>query len=236
MRLGQVVVVSGGAGDPQVLAGTVDPSAGGGVAAAEGSFYMRYAAGSGQDWIKVGAAATAWIQIGSGGGKFLGSGFVASGAGTQTTLTICSNTQGFQRFNIYGHWVQADTPLTRRLLLDFNGGAITGSGYFRSTQNTAGTGSASGAVAAIAETAQDLITFSGYLDAPDATTKHWRHTANSGDAPFAAANLTIQAHVASWNSVVNITDMRVRSTTTAGVDDAAIGELSYFSVFGIPAS
>jgi hypothetical protein len=62
------IVISGGAGDPQLLAGTADPSAGGGVAAAEGSLYMRYGAGTGQVWYKSGAAATAWTQITGGGG------------------------------------------------------------------------------------------------------------------------------------------------------------------------
>jgi hypothetical protein len=57
------IVISGGAGNPQVLAGTADPSAGGGVAAAEGSIYLRYGAGAGELWLKTGAADTAWTQI-----------------------------------------------------------------------------------------------------------------------------------------------------------------------------
>jgi hypothetical protein len=44
-------------------AGTANPSAGGGVASAVGSLYMRDNAGSGELWLKTGAAATAWTQI-----------------------------------------------------------------------------------------------------------------------------------------------------------------------------
>jgi hypothetical protein len=58
-----VILISGGAGDPELLAGTVDPSAGGGVAAQEGSLYLRYGAAAGQLWLKEGAAATAWTEV-----------------------------------------------------------------------------------------------------------------------------------------------------------------------------
>jgi hypothetical protein len=52
------------AGSPNIsmLAGTVDPSAGAGVAANEGSIYFRYGAGAGQVWYKTGAANTAWTR------------------------------------------------------------------------------------------------------------------------------------------------------------------------------
>jgi hypothetical protein len=56
------IVISGGAGNPEILAGTVDPSAAAGVAAEEGSIYMRYGAAAGQIWYKTGAADTAWTQ------------------------------------------------------------------------------------------------------------------------------------------------------------------------------
>lgn len=46
-----------------VLSGTVDPSAGGGVAAPEGSIYLRFGAGAGQVWRKTLAADTGWNQI-----------------------------------------------------------------------------------------------------------------------------------------------------------------------------
>jgi hypothetical protein len=58
-----IILISGGAGDPEVLAGTVDPSAGGGVPAAEGSTFLRFAAGAGQSWLKIGALDTDWIQL-----------------------------------------------------------------------------------------------------------------------------------------------------------------------------
>ena len=54
-------VVSGGASNPRVIAGTADPSAGGGVAAAEGTLYLRFVAGGGEQWIKRAAANTAWV-------------------------------------------------------------------------------------------------------------------------------------------------------------------------------
>jgi len=58
-----VILLSGSAGNnPGVYAGTVDPSAGGGVAAKEGSVYLRYGAGAGQIWYKTAAADTGWTQ------------------------------------------------------------------------------------------------------------------------------------------------------------------------------
>jgi len=58
-----IILISGGAGDPLVLAGTVDPSAAAGVAAPEGSTFLRYTAAAGQSWLKTGAADTAWTQL-----------------------------------------------------------------------------------------------------------------------------------------------------------------------------
>jgi len=55
-------VISGGASNPLVIAGTADPSAGGGRAAPEGSFYLRFATGAGEVWRKTGAADTAWVR------------------------------------------------------------------------------------------------------------------------------------------------------------------------------
>jgi hypothetical protein len=64
----QYIVISGGAGNPSVIAGTVDPTAGGGVPAVEGSNYMRYVGAAGELWIKTGAAATAWSKAATGAG------------------------------------------------------------------------------------------------------------------------------------------------------------------------
>jgi hypothetical protein len=61
-----VQLISGGAGNPQILCGTVDPSAGGGTAAAEGSIYLRFVAAAGQEWLKTGAADTAWTLVSTG--------------------------------------------------------------------------------------------------------------------------------------------------------------------------
>lgn len=61
-------VVSGGASDPKIIAGVVDPSAGGGVAAPEGSIFLRFVSAAGEAWFKSAAGDTDWTQIGTGGG------------------------------------------------------------------------------------------------------------------------------------------------------------------------
>ncbi len=78
-----LLLISGGAGDPQVLAGTVDPSAGGGVAAAEGSLFLRFGAGAGQFFLKTGAANTAWTIQGSTAVLTFGADSIAAGADTR---------------------------------------------------------------------------------------------------------------------------------------------------------
>jgi hypothetical protein len=60
-------VISGGAGDPLILAGTADPSSGG-LTAPEGSIYMRYVAAGGQVYYKTGSGDTAWAQSDPSGG------------------------------------------------------------------------------------------------------------------------------------------------------------------------
>lgn len=52
-----------GAGGPVVLSGAADPSAASGLAAPEGSVYMRTTATAGQVWIKTGAADTGWTRL-----------------------------------------------------------------------------------------------------------------------------------------------------------------------------
>lgn len=76
----RLTLVSGGAGNPSILSGTVDPSAGGGVAAAEGSLLLRFVAGAGELWEKIGAPDTAW-GIASSGVSF-GARVVTVAAGT----------------------------------------------------------------------------------------------------------------------------------------------------------
>jgi hypothetical protein len=48
-----------------LLNGTVSPAAGGGVAAAIGSFYLQGPGGTGRAWLKLGAANTAWNTLGN---------------------------------------------------------------------------------------------------------------------------------------------------------------------------
>ena len=50
----------------EILQGTADPSAGAGVPAVAGSFYLRT---TGQSWLKTGAADTAWTLIGQAAGQ-----------------------------------------------------------------------------------------------------------------------------------------------------------------------
>lgn len=61
-------VVSGGSSDPKILSGVVDPSTGEGVAAPEGSVYLRYVSAAGEAWWKSGTGDTDWGKIGSGDG------------------------------------------------------------------------------------------------------------------------------------------------------------------------
>jgi hypothetical protein len=66
LKAESIVVVSGGAGDPKIVAGTGDPTAG--LALPEGSVYLRYGAGAGQAYVKSGAGDTNWGQVPAGGG------------------------------------------------------------------------------------------------------------------------------------------------------------------------
>jgi len=81
----QVILISGGAGNPLILAGTVDPSAGGGVAAPEGSLYQRYGAGAGEVWMKMGAADTTWFELEA--ESITGGIYTSGGVTAQTGIT-----------------------------------------------------------------------------------------------------------------------------------------------------
>lgn len=61
-------VASGGASNPKILAGVVDPSAGGGVVAPEGSLYLRYVSAAGETWYKSGVGDVDWTLSAAGGG------------------------------------------------------------------------------------------------------------------------------------------------------------------------
>jgi hypothetical protein len=60
-------VTVGVLGTKLVLAGTTDPTAGGGRKAAIGTLYERDNAGAGELWKKLGAGDTAWAMVGGGG-------------------------------------------------------------------------------------------------------------------------------------------------------------------------
>ncbi|MBT8452965.1 MAG: hypothetical protein KJO40_13435 [Deltaproteobacteria bacterium] len=93
-----VVLLSGGAGNPQVFAGTADPTVGGGFAAPEGSIYMGYnGAGSGQVWTKRGASNTDWqIMGGNFGGLYVDNGGTAQNniTGTPVKMTGFASAYG----------------------------------------------------------------------------------------------------------------------------------------------
>lgn len=85
-------VVSGGASDPKLTAGTVDPTLGGGVAAAEGSMYLRFQAGTGEAYLKTGVGNTDWTQVtaGGGGASTLDEAYDGGGSGLGRTITADS--------------------------------------------------------------------------------------------------------------------------------------------------
>lgn len=68
------------------LQGTVDPSAGGGVAAPIGSLYSLDTGGVGSLWVKVGAADTAWTQLG-GGASTLAAVLAAGASANKVAIT-----------------------------------------------------------------------------------------------------------------------------------------------------
>lgn len=81
----------------ELIQDTVDPSAGGGVAAPVGSFYLR--SGTGQAWLKTGAGDTAWTQLATGSPQ----GGEAFGAGTDGNVTIAAGTTTLTRSMFYNN-------------------------------------------------------------------------------------------------------------------------------------
>ena len=61
-----IEVVSGGAANPKVVAGTADPAVG--FSAPEGSIYLRYGVGVGKAYVKSGVGDTNWGEVDAGGG------------------------------------------------------------------------------------------------------------------------------------------------------------------------
>jgi hypothetical protein len=56
-------VVAAGFTPSGLILGTVDPTAGAGIAATIGSLFGRNNSGAGELWLKTGAANTAWTQV-----------------------------------------------------------------------------------------------------------------------------------------------------------------------------
>lgn len=81
-------VVSGGAEDPKIVAGTADPTTG--FSGSEGSIYLRYAAGAGQMYVKTGATNNDWGQISPGGGGSMSIGGTVTGGTARNLLFVGS--------------------------------------------------------------------------------------------------------------------------------------------------
>lgn len=83
-----LVVVSGGASDPKIVAGTSDPITG--FNAPEGSIYLRYVATNGRLYVKNGPGDTDWANIPLTGGGTLDSAYDFGGAGAGRTISADS--------------------------------------------------------------------------------------------------------------------------------------------------
>jgi hypothetical protein len=83
-----IVVPSGGAADPRVITGTLDPTSG--VSAPEGSIYLRYVAAAGQAFVKDGTGDTDWTDLVSVGGTDLDGSYNFGGAGAGRIITANS--------------------------------------------------------------------------------------------------------------------------------------------------
>lgn len=87
---------------PRQIKGTVDPSAGAGVPAAEGSIFQRQVVGAGTLWVKTGSLDTAWTLVNTGGGgvpptRAIIAGDGLTGGGTlaaDVTLDVGANADG----------------------------------------------------------------------------------------------------------------------------------------------
>jgi hypothetical protein len=81
-----IEVVSGGAANPKFVAGTADPT--GGLAAPEGSIFLRYVASNGRAYVKSGPGDTDWSLILAGaGGSTLDAAYDFGGAGAGRIIT-----------------------------------------------------------------------------------------------------------------------------------------------------
>lgn len=161
---------------------SVDPTAGAGVVAAVGSIGVRSNAGSGEVWVKSGAADTAWVNIltGSTGWSLLGNAGTTAGTnfiGTSDSRDLVFKTNGTEvfRFTSAGAY---DTTFSTGLLHSDSSGILTSSTLVNADVN------ASAAIAysklAAMSTGQALL---GNAGTPTATTL-------SGDVTVGATGVT----------------------------------------------
>lgn len=83
-----IIVTSGGPSDPRIVAGTGDPTAG--VAASEGSIYLRYVLSSGQVYVKTGTGDTNWTALLTSGGGTLDQAYDFGGLGAGRAIAADS--------------------------------------------------------------------------------------------------------------------------------------------------
>lgn len=112
-------VISGGADNPKVLAGVIDPSVAG-LAAVKGTIFMRSSA-SGELWIKVGAGNFDWEAAGSATGSIVS--HPISGAARSTYDSVTPRIAGSFAFNPSDYTINAIPPTLAFRAVAANGAA-----------------------------------------------------------------------------------------------------------------
>jgi hypothetical protein len=112
-----VEIISGGAVNPQVLAGVADPSVAG-LAAIKGTIYMRSST-AGELWIKFGAGNFDWVPAGAVSGALVSN--VESGAGRESYWSTVPRVVGSFAFNPSDHTVNSALPALSFRALAANG-------------------------------------------------------------------------------------------------------------------
>lgn len=118
-----------------LLSGTSDPSAGGGVAAQIASFYLRQNAGVGSAWLKTGAANTAWAQLTQSFAWFsvkdygaLGDGATDDRVAIQAAIDACVTAGGGRVYFPAGTYVCSKNGTTSFTISGANGVYLCGAG------------------------------------------------------------------------------------------------------------
>jgi len=140
------LVFDAGANSPGIQSGTVDPSAGGGVPAEEGSLYMRYVGAAGTAWIKTGIADTAWTLISTStfAGNTLDQAYDQGGAGAGRSITADSGAVAITNSVVDAtnalEVTRSGVAATGHAISVIAGGSITGHGLNVSVTSTGASG------------------------------------------------------------------------------------------------